>query len=157
MDLKDIRELVKLIDKSTVNELEIRTEKERIRIAKNADVHYVQSAMPSAPIPQMPPAAAPSSAPVSTGSVESAGEEDHSNYIEVKSPMVGTYYSASSPDADPYVKVGDSVNKGQALCIIEAMKLMNEIQSEHAGKVAKIMVNNGDPVEYNQVLFLLSP
>jgi acetyl-CoA carboxylase biotin carboxyl carrier protein len=92
----------------------------------------------------------PAAAPVSP-------REDASRYIEVKAPIVGTFYRAPSPEAEPFVKEGDAVKKGQVLCIIEAMKLMNEIESEVSGVVRKILVSNGEPVEYGQVLFLIEP
>jgi acetyl-CoA carboxylase biotin carboxyl carrier protein len=151
MDLKDIRELVRLVDKSSVTELEIENDGTKVRIAKNKDVEYV-TAPQMAPVAYSAPAVAPlsSAQPVSTETADVAGD-----YIEVRSPMVGTFYESSSPEADAYVKVGDTIENGQTLCIIEAMKIMNELQSEYSGKIAKIMVKNSEPVEFNQVLFLL--
>jgi acetyl-CoA carboxylase biotin carboxyl carrier protein len=150
MELKDIRELVKLLDKSSVTEIELEKEDFKLRVAKNADVQYVSQAAVAMPAAAAPAAAAP--APVSeTAAV--ATSENTGNYKEVKSPMVGTYYAAPAPEADNFVKVGDSVSEGQTLCIIEAMKLMNEFKAETSGKIVKILVNNSEPVEYNQVLF----
>jgi acetyl-CoA carboxylase biotin carboxyl carrier protein len=150
MELKDIRELVKLIDKSTVNEIEIENEAYKIRIARNTEVQVVNQSVAQPVMPAMPaPSATGTPAPAATP----AAEEAAVNYIEVKSPMVGTFYSSPSPESDAFVKVGDTINDGQTLCIIEAMKLMNEFKSEVSGKIVKILVNNADPVEYNQVLF----
>ena len=159
MDLKDVRELVKLVDKSSINELEIKTDNERIRIAKHSEHSPVTQVTTAMPQQMMAPAAAPiaSPAPAAAEATEAAAPESNGNFLEIKSPMVGTFYASPSPDADPFVSQGDTVSKGQPLCIIEAMKLMNEIQSEHSGKIEKILVNNGDPVEYNQVLFLVAP
>jgi acetyl-CoA carboxylase biotin carboxyl carrier protein len=153
MDLKYIKELVKLIDNTSVTEIEIEKDETKLRIAKNNEVQVVSqtvAAQPvAAPVPQAAPAAAPAQA------TPEAADEKPSNYDEITSPMVGTYYSAPSPDADPFIKVGDSVSVGQTLCIIEAMKLMNEIKAEKSGKIAKILVENADPVEYNQALFYI--
>lgn len=113
----------------------------------------------------------PQAAPTSSPSVQTQAEnptpaptpkpeapkEDTSRYVEVKAPIVGTFYRAPSPEAEPFVKEGDMVKKGQVLCIIEAMKLMNEIESEVSGVVRKILVSNGEPIEYGQVLFLIEP
>jgi acetyl-CoA carboxylase biotin carboxyl carrier protein len=150
VDLKYIKELVKLIDNTSVTEIEIEKDETKLRIAKNNEVQIVsQQPVMSTPMPAAPiPAATEAAAPQTTDTPEPAG-----NYEEIKSPMVGTYYAAPSPDADPFVKVGDSISEGQTLCIIEAMKLMNEIKAEKSGKISKILVSNGDPVEFNQALF----
>lgn len=149
MDLKEIRELVKLLDKSSLSELEFENDDYSIRLAKNSAPQITtQAAVAPTPIIQASPntVAAPENLP------ESTTEEAH-NYSEIKSPMVGTFYAASSPDAEPFVKVGDHISEGDTLCIIEAMKLMNELKSEQSGKVVKVLVQNAEAVEYNQVLF----
>jgi len=159
MDLKEIRLLIKMVETSAIHELEIEEEGKKIKITKNADplvlpaeyrvAQPMSMPMMSAPIAQPVPAAA-HTAPVS----EPAAEK---KYLEVRSPMVGTFYRSPSPDADPYVEIGQAISIGQTLCIVEAMKLMNEIESDLSGKIAKIMVENAQPVEYNQLLFLIDP
>ena len=162
MNIQEIRQLIRIVEKSGIDELELEEEGRKIRIRKNQNNVVVASpqngasvqyALPPAGAAAPPPAAAPASAPAETASGESAADSD--KYYEVRSPMVGTFYRAPAPDAAPYVEVGDTVSPGQTLCIIEAMKLMNEIQSEVSGKIAKILVENAQPVEYNQVLFLI--
>lgn len=151
MDLKDIRQLVKLVESSEINELEIEEKDNKIRIVKNSAVQgatqLVQAAAPAVAAPAAP----------ATTAVEgqSAAPKKADNILEVKSPMVGTFYRAASPDSDPYTDIGKSVKTGDVLCIVEAMKLMNEIESEYSGKIVEIMVDNAQPVEYNQVLFLI--
>ena len=162
MELKDIRQLVKMVETSDISEIEIEQEGHKLRITKrfpasNGEVHFVQApqqmAAPMMP-PTMPamPQAAP--APVATDTAAPA-PANAENVVEVRSPMVGTFYAAPSPDSDPYVTVGSSVSVGQTLCIVEAMKLMNEIEAETPGKIKEILVENAQPVEYNQVLFLI--
>ena len=156
MEIKDLKELIRFIDKSSITELEIEKNDSKIRIAKKAtELQYVQPSQVQAPqvSPSVQPVVEEKPSQKATNSSNDAEAFDSSKYIEIKSPMVGTYYSSPSPDSDAYVKQGDSVAQGQTLCIIEAMKLMNEIQSEASGKIAKVLVNNADPVEYNQVLF----
>lgn len=159
MDIQQIKQLIKLVEKSDIGELELIEEGRKIRITKTTNMesgfsisnggaqYFVPQGMPSAP-QQSVAESAPSAA-------ESEATTPPNNYIEVRSPMVGTFYRSPSPDADAYVEVGSTVQPGKPLCIIEAMKLMNEIQAEHSGRIAKIMVENSQPVEYNQVLFLL--
>ncbi len=159
MNIQEIRQLIRIVEKSGIDELELEEEGRKIRIRKNQNNVVVATpqngtnvtyAMPTpAPPPQTPTAPAPAS------SGEGEATTDSDKYYEVRSPMVGTFYRAPAPDAAPYVEVGDMVSPGQTLCIIEAMKLMNEIQSEVSGKIAKILVENAQPVEYNQVLFLI--
>lgn len=175
MDFKEIQELVKLINKSNLTEfkmedgdfkLSIRTKKYGKKAAPPQQIVSVPAApMPSIqqPFVNTAPAVAPveaaKPAPVASDSeAKSEGSnEDSSNYIEVKSPIVGTFYRASSPDKPPYIKVGDTIDVGSVVCIVEAMKLFNEIESEVSGKVVKVMVEDASPVEYDQVLFLVDP
>ncbi len=159
MDIKEIRQLVKMVETSDISEIEIEEEGSKIRITKrfasgNGDVHIVPTA-PQLAAPIAMPAPALATAPAAETALPAAEQAPASNLIEVRSPMVGTFYRAPSPDSDPYVEVGSSVSVGQTLCIVEAMKLMNEIEAEQAGKVKEILVENAQPVEYNQVLFLL--
>lgn len=146
MDLRYVKKLAKLLAESDVDEIEIEEEGKRIRVAKhsNNSVGIYGGAIPS-PIasPSAPPSPPPEAAPSSP--------KPH----EVKSPIVGTFYRAPAPDAAPYVEVGSIIQPGTVLCIVEAMKLMNEIESDVAGKISKIMVENGHPVEYDQTLFLV--
>lgn len=152
MDLNLIRKLVKLVDSSEVTDLEIEENGTRVKIAKKIRgvqaVAQPQILTPSQPVTQTQPAAkAEEEAP--------AKEETKEKLHEIHSPIVGTFYRAPAPDADPYVQVGDTVSAGSVLCIVEAMKLMNEIESDVSGKIVKILVENGKPVEYNQPLFLV--
>lgn len=170
MEYKQISELVKLLNKSNISELKIKDgdfelqlrTKEYVEAVKTKNV--VAQAAPPAPQQQTAPtpqATAQEQAPPPADKTEAGSkkkeEEDTSNLVTVKSPMIGTFYRSPSPDKDPYVKVGDSVNKGDVLCIIEAMKLFNEIESEFTGKIVKVLVEDSSPVEYDQPLFLLDP
>ena len=161
MEIKEIRQLIKLVESAEISEFEIEEEGRKLRISKNSK-HSAEAVIMNPAYHPQPPAMAPSSLPVqnvpetalpdaSVGPVESAVSEYH----EVRSPMVGTFYRSPAPDADSYVDVGQNITVGQTLCIIEAMKLMNEIESDFTGKIAKIVVENAQPVEYNQVLFLI--
>ena len=149
MDLSYLEQLIKLFESSTLTELEIDEEGSRVTLGRAKEPSFGGFAMPQMGYP-MPPAPQPA-APALPAATTATSAKTH----EVKSPIVGTLYRAPSPDADPYVQVGQQVNNGQTLCIIEAMKLMNEIESDAAGKVVKILVENGQPVEYGQPLFLL--
>ncbi|NUM81456.1 acetyl-CoA carboxylase biotin carboxyl carrier protein [bacterium] len=172
MDLNELKKLIKIVDESNVNEVEIEEElsktkgKLKVRISKNHGV----SAMTVVPHAHQatahfpPPLVQHTAQPVqfeSKETIEKSQAErpldivDKGEFIEVKSPIVGTFYRSPAPDADPYADVGTVIKPGQTLCIIEAMKIMNEIESEVSGKVAKILVENGQPVEYNQTLFLI--
>ena len=147
MDLRYVKKLLEMIDSSSVNSIEITSEKGvKIRISKSA--RAIQMATPmqmmaSPAAPALPAAPAP----------QAKQESPKPRYLEVKSPMVGTYYAAPEPGAKPYLSVGDRISKGQILCIIEAMKIMNEIESEFDGVVKEILAQNAHPVEYGQVLF----
>jgi acetyl-CoA carboxylase biotin carboxyl carrier protein len=151
MTIKEIKEILDLFNSTDVAELEVQRGENRVRLRRaSADVmHVVPAAAPvaaavAAAAPATPTAAAPA-APVAD------------NTMLVQSPIVGTYYDAPSPDAAPFVKVGDSVEKGQVLCIIESMKLMNEIEAEVAGTVVAKLMENGRPVEYGEALFSVKP
>lgn len=150
MDLKQIKKILDLISESDVNEVSIEEGDFKIKVKKTGTVEQVTY---SQPIPQAPvaQAAAPSSAAApakETAAPAASGET-------VKSPIVGTYYEAASPDSDPFIKVGDKVKKGQTLCIIEAMKIMNEIESEFSGTVKELIVSDATPVEFDQPLFII--
>ena len=151
MDLSYLEQLIKLFESSTLTELEIDEEGSRVTLGRAKEPAVF--AMPQMGGYPMPPQAQPQSPAPAGGTAESAHHA--ANTHEVKSPIVGTFYRSPSPDADPYVQVGQQVENGTTLCIIEAMKLMNEIESDAAGKIVKILVENGQPVEYGQPLFVL--
>ncbi len=157
MDLKYVKQLLELIEKSTVNEIEVEEKGQKIRITKSAPQNIVAGSPYQMAMPQ-PQFAAPAPAPAATAAETKADALSPSKkYHEVKSPIVGTFYATSSPEAAPYVEIGTKVKQGGVLCIVEAMKLMNEIESDIAGTIVKINVENGKPVEYGQVLFLIEP
>ena len=168
IDLRYVKKLIEMIDESSVDSIEIATEKGiKIRIAKSPTQRgAVQVAAPMAVPAVLPPVVdtriTPGAGVPTVASESSAGRADGggppvSAQLEVKSPMVGTFYSAPEPGAKPYVSVGDRVQKGQTLCIIEAMKIMNEIESEFTGVVKEILAQDAQPVEYGQVLFRIDP
>ena len=152
MDLRKLKTLIDLVSESEVSELEITEAEGKVRIVKGGGTVMMQHApqqMMAAPAMSAPAAPAPAVAPTAPAApAQEAG-------TPIKSPMVGTYYAASAPGAAPYVTVGASVKKGQTLCIIEAMKLLNEIEAECDGVVKQILVDNAEPVEYGQVLFVI--
>ena len=152
MDLKQIKAIIDLISESDVNEVSIEEGDFKIKVKKQGDVQTVSYSQPAAAAPA-PVAAAPAAA-----STEAAAEPAAPAVSgeELKSPIVGTFYSASSPGADPFVKVGDTVQKGQTLCIVEAMKIMNEIEAEFGGTIEAILVQDGSPVEFDQPLFIIN-
>jgi oxaloacetate decarboxylase alpha subunit len=155
MNLKEIKELIELMKNTDISELEIERSGVKVRLRKGGDVAF----HPSMPRMEYPPATLVASAvtvaPAPGGIDERATVPVKTNIIKVTSPIVGTFYRSSSPDKPAYVEVGDVVKKGQVLCIIEAMKLMNEIESEGAGKIVQILVESGAPVEYGEPLFVI--
>lgn len=157
MDIKQIQELIKFVSRSGVNEVAIEQENFKITIKTNQTPVYVNAAVP-APLAAAPVATAAPAQPVAEAKAPSApATEDTSKYITVKSPMIGTFYRSSSPDKPSFVNVGDEIGAGKVLCIIEAMKLFNEIESEVSGRIVKVLVDNASPVEYDQPLFLVEP
>jgi len=165
MEIDDIRKIVELMAENDVLELEMEDRKGKIRLVRGN--HHIQPPVTpvtlvsaSSPLPQLAPIAVPT--PILTPSVSgSTPQESHTGDmtsetgVKISSPMVGTFYRAPSPEAKPYVEIGTVVEKGDVVCIIEAMKMMNEIQAEVRGRVSKILIENGQPVEYEQPLFLL--
>ena len=153
MDIKQIQDLIRFVSKSGVNEVSIEQENFKITIKTNAVATIVNANIPDVSYTHAPAAAAaptaaaPALAPVA----------DTSHYVTVKSPMIGTFYRSASPDKPLFVNVGDEIKPGTVLCIIEAMKLFNEIESEVSGRIVKILVDNASPVEYDQPLFLVEP
>ena len=146
MNQREIRRLADLLREYGLTEIEVEHEGVRVRLRREQ--------APSAPSPSMA-AAAPAVGAASTVTAEPAASQAH--LLTIEAPMVGTFYRAPSPDAQPFVRDGDRVKKGQVVCIVEAMKLMNEIESKVAGRVVKVLVENAQPVEYGQPLFLLEP
>lgn len=160
MKTKEIRDLIDFISQTGLNEVNIETEELKLAVKRDADVQtrYVESSAPAAAPAQSSPAPAQSSAPApATASEPAKGSDDSGKYLEVKSPMIGTFYRSPNPDSPPFVAIGDKIEKGQPVCIIEAMKLFNEIETEVSGTIVKVMVENASPVEYDQVLFLVDP
>jgi acetyl-CoA carboxylase biotin carboxyl carrier protein len=158
MDLSYLKKLIKLVETSSIGELELEEEGSKIRIAKHTH-NSTPTPVPALPISSTYHQSTPATqaaAPVQISPAQEGSSEPpkaHPNIHEVKSPIVGTFYRAPSPDADPYVQLGHTVQAGTVLCIVEAMKLMNEIESDIAGRIVKICVENSQPVEYNQTLF----
>jgi acetyl-CoA carboxylase biotin carboxyl carrier protein len=167
IDLEFLRGLIGAVDESGIDSLEISRGGTRIRISKTPPPAPVAAQAPAALAAapahlQMPPAhevALPraAAAPAPAAEAAPAAAAPPSNLQEIKSPMVGTFYRAPAPEAPPYVEVGSRVSKGQVLCILEAMKLMNELETDVAGTIREVCVDNGEPVEYGQVLFRIEP
>jgi len=157
MNLEEIKDLIKLVSKSGLGKVEIEREGFRISIkGSQAEPIMVQAApMVAAAAPVNTAAPVATSAPAAAPAAEAAA--DDSKYITVKSPMIGTFYRTPGPDKDPFVNVGDTIQKGDKVCIIEAMKTFNEIESEVSGKIVKVLVDNASPVDYDQPLFLVDP
>jgi acetyl-CoA carboxylase biotin carboxyl carrier protein len=147
MDIRKVKKLIELLDESGVAEIEIKEGEESVRISRQSQFSQPMMAPPAAYTP--PAAPIPAAAPVAEAAAETI--EGHA----IKSPMVGTFYRAASPGATPFVEVGQTVNAGDTLCIIEAMKLLNQIEADKSGKVKAILVENGQPVEYDQPLFII--
>lgn len=161
MKAKEIRDLIDFISSSGLEEVNVETPEFKISV-KRSPVMAAAPAVAPAPVAAVAPAvapapaaSAPATAPKSEAPAPAAGVA--SNLITIKSPMIGTFYRSSSPDADVFVKVGDTIKAGDPVCIIEAMKLFNEIESEVSGKIVKVLVENASPVEYDQPLFLVDP
>lgn len=163
MKAKEIQELIDFISKSGLEEVNIETEEFKIKVRKSSKVEtkYIESSntASSRPGTSIAPqvASQESSEKEPSPQPSPATGNDEAKYIPIKSPMIGTFYRSSSPDVEPFVKVGDKVKAGQPVCIIEAMKLFNEIESEVSGTIVKVLLDNASPVEYDQPLFLVDP
>lgn len=163
MNLNEIQDLIKFVAKSGVTEVEIEQKDFKITIkseSKKSDSPIiVQAPTMAAPVMAAPAPVAAAPVQVSAPAAEAtpAATSDDSKYITVKSPMIGTFYRSSGPDKEPFISVGQSINKGDTVCIIEAMKLFNEIEAEISGKIVKVLVDDSTPVEYDQPLFLVDP
>lgn len=161
MDLKDIQNLIKFVAKSGASEVKLETEDIKITIKTGSDevkgeTTYIQQIPTMAAQPQMPvqQQATPAAPPVQQ---EAKAEDANSKYVTIKSPIIGTFYRKPAPDKDVFVEVGDTIKQGDVLCVIEAMKLFNEIESEISGKIVKVLVDDSSPVEFDQPLFLVDP
>ncbi len=156
MDLKEIQNLIKFVSNSGVAEVKLEMDDVKITIkttveGTSPEITYLQQA----PVAQAAPQAAP--APAVAAPVDAAPAAENANYITVKSPMIGTFYRKPSPDKPMFVEVGSTISKGDVVCVIEAMKLFNEIESEVSGKIVKILVDDMSPVEFDQPLFIVDP
>lgn len=169
MDYKQIVDLIKLINRSNLSEfrlkkgdLEISIRTEKYQKSKSRKEEEASTAIPlpsTIPSAYKPPILEETMVPDSGSRSETASlaEKESPEYLEIRSPMVGTFYRSSGPDKEPYVQVGDTIDKGSIVCIVEAMKLFNEIESEISGKIIKVIAEDASPVEYDQVLFLVKP
>lgn len=163
MDLKEIQDLIKFVAKSGVSEVEIEMKGVKLLIKTGNNQAPVVQALPPSPaiiqaaVPAQVPVQAPAPSPVPSPAPSPKTSEDTSKYVEIKSPMIGTFYRRPSPDKEPFVKVGDEIKPGTVLCVIEAMKLFNEIESEISGRIVKVLVEDATPVEYDTPLFLVDP
>ncbi|WP_294216967.1 acetyl-CoA carboxylase biotin carboxyl carrier protein [uncultured Chryseobacterium sp.] len=158
MDIKDIQNLIKFVSKAEVSEVKYKTKDFEITIKTplaGSEVSYAQPAVyHTAPQPAAAPAPSQAAAPVAE---KQETASDDSKYVTIKSPMIGTFYRKPSPDKEVFINVGDEVSNGKVVCVIEAMKLFNQIESEVSGKIVKILVDDATPVEYDQPLFLVDP
>lgn len=163
MDIKEIQDLIKFVAKSGVSEVELETKGVKIRICTAKEVAYVQAPAVTQQVVSAPQVQTPAvqqtntTANTNTNPAPVTSGGDDSKYITIKSPMIGTFYRRQSPDKPLLVNVGDEIKPGKVLCIIEAMKLFNDIESEISGKIVKILVDDASPVEYDQPLFLIDP
>ncbi|WP_299383164.1 acetyl-CoA carboxylase biotin carboxyl carrier protein [uncultured Lacinutrix sp.] len=157
MDLKDIQNLIKFVAKSGASEVKLETEDVKITIKTGSEETTIVQQMPMGQMPQMQMPVAQAPAPAAAATPVAPVESEDSKYITVKSPIIGTFYRKPSPDKPLFVEVGQTIAEGDVLCIIEAMKLFNEIESEVSGKVVKILVDDSSPVEFDQPLFLVDP
>lgn len=170
MNYKEITDLIKLIGKSNLSEFKVKDGEFELSIRTDKyssarNVHFggqtpnipISTAPAYAPAPAAEPAKSDGAPAPATGSDTNTSEADTSGYVEIRSPMVGTFYRSSTPEKPPFVNVGDSVQVGATVCIVEAMKLFNEIESEISGKIVKVLLDDASPVEYDQPLFLVDP
>ncbi|MDH3439527.1 MAG: acetyl-CoA carboxylase biotin carboxyl carrier protein [Gammaproteobacteria bacterium] len=150
MDIRKVKKLIELLDESGIAEIEITEGEESVRISRHASSAAAAPVAVAAPAPAAP-APVVAAAPAAPAPAAEPEEDGHA----VTAPMVGTYYSAPTPGSPPFVQVGDRINEGDTLCIVEAMKMMNQIEAEVSGTIKSIRVQNGDPVEYGQILFVI--
>lgn len=157
MKAKEIRDLIDFISQSGLEEVNIETEEFKIKVKRNAEMP-ANTVMAAAPTPVAAPAPAPAAtAPAPAAAAPAPAASDDAKYVTIKAPMIGTFYRSANPESDSFVQIGDEVSTGQTVCIIEAMKLFNEIESEISGTIVKVLVDNASPIEYDQPLFLVDP
>ena len=154
MDIKEIKSLIKMVMESDISEFELENSEEKIKIKRGVLQEFVHYQSPQPPIPHQP---APQPLPAAEATQAIAAAPVDEKGMTINSPIVGTFYRAPAPDAPPYVEVGQVVEKGQVFCIVEAMKLMNEIEAEYRCKIVKICKENAQPVEFGDVLFVVEP
>ena len=158
MNLTEIQDLIKFVAKQKVTEVEIEKKDFKITIKSEKEEVHIAHVAPQAPLQMAAPAAAPIAAAPSAPSAPAApAEEENANYITIKSPMIGTFYRSANPESDSFVNVGDTIKEGDVLCIVEAMKLFNEIEAEVSGKIVKVLTDDASPIEFDQPLFLVDP
>jgi acetyl-CoA carboxylase biotin carboxyl carrier protein len=162
MDLKEIQELIKFVAKSGATEVDLEIDNVKISIKSpskrgKGEPETIIQQIPVQAAPMVPTAAPVAAAAPATEAAVPASVEDDSKYITIKSPMIGTFYRKPTPDKDTFVNVGDEIKPGDVLCVVEAMKLFNEIESEVTGKIVKVLADDSSPVEYDQPLFLVDP
>jgi len=158
MKTTELKDLIDFIAKSGLNEVDVETKELKIHVKRERDQQVVNAApVMAAPIATAPAPVAAAPTPAVAAAPKAATPVAGKNTVDIKSPMIGTFYRSSNPDSPPFASVGDKVSKGQVVCIIEAMKLFNEIESEVSGTITKVMVENSSPVEYDQVLFVVEP
>jgi len=160
MKTSEIRDLIDFISQSGLNEVNIETKELKLHVKREPDQKVLKAAaapMMAMPAPVMAPAAAPVQAQTAAAPKAEKPAASSAKTVDIKSPMIGTFYRSANPDSPPFISVGDKVSKGQTVCIIEAMKLFNEIESEVSGTVVKVMIENSSPVEYDQLLFVVEP
>jgi acetyl-CoA carboxylase biotin carboxyl carrier protein len=155
MDIRKIKKLIELLEESGIAEIEIKEGEEAVRISRMPTGTSALHGMPTYAMPMAAPVAAPAQAASAPAAAEAPAARPRTNEHVVTAPMVGTFYSAPSPGSKSFVEIGDEVKVGQTLCIIEAMKMMNQIESDKAGRITSIMARNGDPVEFGQPLFVV--
>jgi acetyl-CoA carboxylase biotin carboxyl carrier protein len=153
MKIKEIKDLIDFLSASGLEEVNIETEELKIKIKRSSDAQVIEKTVSAAPAVQ----AAPVQADLAPAAETPAAAPNSNNYVEIKSPMIGTFYTSSSPDTSEFVSIGDIVGVGETVCVIEAMKLFNEIESEISGTIVKVLVENAQPVEFDQPLFLVDP
>ncbi|MFT7037264.1 MAG: acetyl-CoA carboxylase biotin carboxyl carrier protein [Cyclobacteriaceae bacterium] len=148
MKIKEIKDLIDFLSASGLEEVNIETEELKIKIKRSSDAQLIERTVSASPVVQ---------AVSATETLAPAVVPSSNNYVEIKSPMIGTFYTSSSPDTNEFVSIGDIVGVGETVCVIEAMKLFNEIESEISGTIVKVLVENAQPVEFDQPLFLVDP
>ena len=159
MKVQEIIDLIDFISKKRLDEVKLETSELKLSIKKNTTPKIIEQQVVAAPLAQVavPPPAPTTQVVAPTPATAAVEKEETSKYIEIKSPMIGTFYRSSNPETPVFTEIGSKVNKGQAVCVIEAMKLFNEIEAEIKGKIVKILVDDATPVEYDQPLFLVDP